>query len=52
MAQVTPVFLRYLHAELLGGANDALPRSIAFSVTHAIYLIEAGYGVSDMACIY
>ncbi len=51
MAQVTPALLRYLHAELLGGIHDAIPRSVAFGVTHALYLIEASYGVSDMACV-
>ena len=51
MAQITPTRLRYLYTELLGSFDYALPRCVAFSVAHALYLVEASYRVSDMTCV-
>jgi hypothetical protein len=37
-----------MHAELLGRVGYALPSDVAFSLADSLYLVEAGYCVSDM----
>jgi hypothetical protein len=51
VTQIAPALFRHLYVELLGGLRYALPRSVTFSIGHALYLIEARYSVSDMTCV-
>jgi hypothetical protein len=46
-----PVPLRHVNVKLLRSGKDALPRSIAFGITHSLNLIEASNGVSHVSRI-
>jgi hypothetical protein len=48
-SQVPPVPLRHVNLTLLRSGKDALPRSIAFGITHSLNLIEASNGVSHVS---
>ena len=46
---MTPPGLVQLNAVKLCSRLNALPSGVTFSVSHALYLIEASYGISIMA---
>ena len=51
MAQVTPAFFRYWTPNFLAASVMRSHARVAFSVAHALHLIESGYRVSDMTCV-
>src|SRR5580658_4609173 len=51
LTKLAPVFLMQLDMMFLRSGLDAFPRGIAFGVSHAVHLLEAGDGVAHVSSV-
>jgi hypothetical protein len=51
LTKLAPVFLMQLDVMFLRSGLDAFPRGIAFGVSHAFHLLEAGDGVAHVSSV-